>query len=194
MQLIATPTIGYTNDKTGLFTPMETKKNLVLYGAADIIAGLLAGDMSMKLSHMYFQYQNTNGEVTAATAFDRSSKKADFDNIDGANGVDWLRVPIITTAKLFQSPAGSADYDSNALYLSATSAAVENKYGESNAHNYFAASGNDGPSKIFSIALVAAPDQSGHTRDKVFSRVNLDTPLTVLAGSSPTVYWSIKIS
>ena len=83
MQLIATPTFGYTDAQTGHFSPMETQKNLIVYQAADIVAGLLAGNMSCKLSHMYFQYQNVNGSVSVTPTLTQSSGIADFKAITG---------------------------------------------------------------------------------------------------------------
>ena len=195
MQLIATPTFGYTDAQTGHFSPMETQKNLIVYQAADIVAGLLAGNMSCKLSHMYFQYQNVNGSVSVTPTLTQSSGIADFKAITGgAPYQDYLRVPIITTPMTFQSPSGSPYYQSNGVYVTASSASSPTMLGESPAHNYFASSGANGPSQIFAIALVSAGDPNSSAADKVFSRLVLSTPYPVLSGSYPTIFWSLQVS
>jgi hypothetical protein len=196
MEFTGHVTAGYKNKRTGLFTPVLEQKNLILYGAADIVAGLLNGDNTLRLSHMYFQYQNTSGDVTITPSLDRSSGRADFSPTAltgaGPDYEDWLRVPSVTQGRIFQSPTGSANYAGNNLYLTATSAAAPAQVGNSPAHNYFAASGGNGPSKIFSVALVSAPNPNDSSTDKIFSRLNLITPLTVLAGSHPCMFWSIR--
>lgn len=189
---------GYTNDKTGLFSPVSEQKNLVLYEGADIIAALLGGDTTAQLSHIYFHFQNKPA-VSALSAglpptLDRSMGQASFAEITGETPEfeDFLRVPIITTPRPFRSPSDSTDYVANGIYLTATSAASETMLGESPSHNYFGVDAGNGPSTVFGAALVAARDTLA-SRDRVFSRVTLATPLTFLAGSQPTIFWSLRI-
>lgn len=193
MKLNCIVTAGYTNDKTGLFSPVSEQKNMVMYQGADIIASLLGGDQSAALSHMFFHFANV--AVPAAPALDPTMGGSWFyDNVDGANKYDWLRIPIITTPRLFRSPSDSTDYANNGLYLTATAAASESMAGESPTANYFGPSGVDGASTVFAAALVSAPDPAFPTKDRIFSRVTLTTPLTVVAGSQPTIFWSVRIS
>lgn len=197
MQLTGTIISGYTNERTGLFSPVHEQKNLLLYGAADIVAGLLAGDSRLAPSHMYFQYINQAVYSHVPAAITRSSGRTDFDALTGADYVDYLRAPIVTTPRIVKSPATSLDYRGNNAMFTATSGSVGLVGaidGLSSAGNYFAASGAQGASHIFSVALVAAPDAENPAADVVFSRLNLTTPLTVIAGSHPTIFWSIRIS
>lgn len=199
MHLTGSIVAGYTSDKTKNFSPVFKMNNLVLFEAADIITGLLNGDNSLRLSHMYLQYTNTNSYTYSPEAITRSSGRADFDALTGASPdyIDYLRVPIWSQGRFSKSPAETENYESNVLSLVATTAsvgAIGEISGLSPAGNYFAASGDQGGSYIFSAALVSAPHPENPSADKVFSRVNFATPLEVLAGSQPTIWWSIRIS
>lgn len=185
----------YTSIITGRETEVLKQPNLILFEAADIMAGLLAGNMSLVPSHMYFQYENTNGTPAGPGALARGDGRADFNSISGVSPAeDWLRVPIITNARLSRVPDNSADYVNNAITFNASSASSETLVGESPAHNYFAASGVNGPSKITSVALVAAPVPSNNKLDKLFSRVNLSAALPMQPGHHITIYWTIKFN
>ena len=193
MKLNCIVTAGTTNDKTGLFSPICEQKNLVMYEGADIIAGLLAGQ-PLQLSHMYFHYYNSSTVVTAPELDRTMGRTWFYNNIPGTGNVnstqDWLRVPIITTPRLFKSPSDSANYNNNGIYLTATSAAASTpKEGESSGNLPF-----NNTSKIIAVALVSATDPSDYRKDKIFSRVNLTAPITVASGSQPTIFWSVQIS
>lgn len=202
MHIVGQVQAGYTNSQTGIFTPVLDEKNLVTYQAADIMAGLVAGGHKYQISHMYFEYINSSsGSSYVAPSITRSSGRNYYDDFsgDGLSGekIDYIRVPIITNPKLFQSPVNSPEYKANGAYFSATSAAVGtigSIHGQSPLSRYFASSGSDGPSSIYSVALVSAPVENHASEDLVFSRLNLSTPLTVLSGSQPTIYWSLRFS
>lgn len=192
MQAIGRVIGCYTNQKTGRETRIFDKKNLILYEGADIMAGLLSGDRRFFPSHMYFVYENTNSIITSPPATTRADGRAFFASIAGSSpNQDWLRVPMISTPKL--SIIGE-EYAGNVVTFSASSAASDTLEGESPAHNYFASSGGDGPSKVFSLALVSALNPNTNKDDKVFSRLDLDSPMSVLAGHHLTFYWTIKFS
>ena len=72
-------TIGYRNKKTGTFSPIHHQKNLVMYGAADIMARLVSGDMRYAISHMYYHYQNTNSNLSINPITDRSQGRSSSD-------------------------------------------------------------------------------------------------------------------
>ena len=195
MKLNCIVTAGTTNDKTGLFSPICEQKNLVMYEGADIIAGLLAGQ-PLQLSHMYFHYCNGTFVEPVNIGSNRALGRSWFyNNIPGSGNAnstqDWLRVPIITTPKLFKSPSDSANYNNNGIYLTATSAASTSKTGESSANLPFSSGAN---SKVLAVALVSATDPSDYRKDKIFSRVTLTDYITVASGSQPTIFWSVQIS
>lgn len=181
----------YTNIKTGKETEVFRQKNLILYEGADIMAGLLSGDRKFFPSHMYFAYENKDSAPTAPS-FQRDGGTSYFSTLsESVPTQDWLRVPIITTPRI--SVIGS-NYSGNAVTFSASSASSDSLRGESPEQNYFAASGVDGASRVYSVALVSATNPNTKSGDKVFSRLNLSSPLTVTSGHHLTFYWIIKFN
>ena len=197
MHINGSITAGYTNSNTEIFHPVITQKNLLLYGAADIIAGMMSGSGGYQISHMYFQYINQTENAYTPEPINRSSGRSNFTQLGGSSNIDYLRVPILTTPRISKSPANSSDYNGNNVMFSATTASigtVGNLSGASSVPKYFNSIGDNGPSRIFSVALVSARDIEDPASDVIFSRLNLVSPLTVIVGAHPTVYWSIRIS
>jgi hypothetical protein len=190
MQAVGHVTGYLVNTQTGVETRIFEQKNLIMNEGADIMAALLSGDTRFAPSHMYFLYENTNSAVTTPPTIERADGRSFFASISGASpDQDWLRVPILTRPRLSTS---GAEFSGNMVTFAASSAASDTLVGESPAHNYFASSGVNGPSKVFSLALVAAPNPNTNRDDKVFSRLHLETPISLPAGHHLTFYWSIK--
>ncbi len=195
-------TIGYRNKDTGNFTPILHKKNLVMYGAADIMARLVAGDMRYAISHMYYHYQNTSSNsIVIDPILDRSAGAEFFKSINaqevGATTEDWLRIPIITAARIDKYPN---DPNLNQYYqfgnmatFVATSASHPTQSGESSEEYPFGdeTQTGTGPSKIKGVALVSSPSPEDKNQDIVFSRLALDTPITVQANSYIDCFWGL---
>lgn len=196
MRTVGELTLGYHYPQTNRFIPIHRQKNMIMFEAADVMARLVKGDPSYRISHMYFEYENNSngdGSVSSTPTLNRGMGRSSFDAITGSgpNPQDWLRVPIVTDGLLQVYPDNSDDYKGNAVTFTATSAASVSQEGESPAHNYFG-TGVDGPSKIFAVALVAAPSPADHTKDLIFSRLVLTTPFPVSAGSHPAAFWSLR--
>ena len=190
-------TIGYRSKITNNFTPVIHKKNLVLYGAADVMARLVSGDNNYAISHMYYSYTNTNS-IPPIPAINREDGLQYFTTLSGTN--DWLRIPILTSAKIdryneFNSPSPNNVYTGNMATFVATSASHPSQTGERNLaspnNNYFSSSGVNGPSKITGVALAVSPDPYNKYKDIVFSRLALSSPITIQANSYVDCFWSI---
>lgn len=190
-------TIGYRSKTTNNFTPIIHKKNLILYGAADVMAKLVSGDSNYAISHMYYNYTNTNS-TPAIPSINREDGLQYFTALTGTN--DWLRIPILTSAKIdkyneFTSPSPNNVYSGNMATFVATSASHPSQTGERNLSspndNYFASSGVNGPSKITGVALAVSPDPYNKYKDIVFSRLALSSPITIQANSYVDCFWSI---
>jgi hypothetical protein len=165
------------------------KDNLITYGAADIMAKLLSGDSRYAISHMYFKFKNgtpTNDSIS------RSSNAAQFLAMDGTNDEDWLRIPIITNGAISKSPHDSVDFSGNKVTFVATTAAAPTVGSEiiGEAGEPFSDSTPSGSSKIFSIALVAAPEKQNKAHDVVFARTHISS-ITAIANSYIDVFWSV---
>lgn len=180
---------------SGECVPAPEEKNLTTYGAADIMARLLNGDATARITHLYFRYQNTNGSVSVTPTITRGTSRADFAAITGAGPTyeDYLRVPLVADGRLFRYPPDTTSYRGNAVYFVANSA-TSSLTGESPAHNYFAASGPQGPSKVFAVYLINAPVIDDPTRDRVFAGLTYATPQQFLPNSYPGAYWVMRLS
>jgi hypothetical protein len=171
-------------EKGGQRTIVHEQKNLILFEGADIMSLLLSGDSRHKIAGVYFEYKNGTPSPTTIT---RSMGRTSFNSITGVDGVDWLRIPIISTPLTFSS---AADYAANIVTFSATSAVSETMAGESATHNAF----TPGTSQVYSLALVSMPDKNNSQLDKVFARTNLAAALTVPTGFHLGAHWSIKFN
>jgi len=132
------------------------RSNLILYGAADILAQLIAGNADYKINAMYIEFENTGGPPVIPPAFDRSGGRAYYDGL-GA-GKDYLRVPILVSPAL--SASGVA-YQNNQATFFAVTEGVAGVHGTT----------FDITSVVYGAALVAAPDIGDQSQDIVFSRV-----------------------
>lgn len=187
----------YTNRVTGVEYTFMHQKNLILHEGADLMASLSSGDRYAVPSHMYFHYENTNGSITSQPTVARADGGSYFRSLDGVTPPhDWLRVPIISTPKIsiVESSEETGSFAGNTVTFSASSAASSSLTGESPQARYFASSGDDGPSKVFGLALVAQGAGGTKASDRVFSRLSLSTPSVMLDGNHLTFYWIIKFN
>ena len=173
--------------------PILQQQNLILFEGADIMAGLLAGDMNKRISHMYFEYENTAGAPVAPT-ITRADGRSYFASKTGAANKDWVRAPLVMNPSISVIPTGSASYKGNGALFTATTASVTPANGIANAANYFASSGANGPSKITTAALVSAVNPNSNVEDLVFSRLNLSAAISLQPSSHVVFFWNVKFN
>jgi len=184
-------TAGYRDIATGKFTKVLEQKNLVTYGGADIMAKLLSGDSRYAINGMYFKYENTTEVPSGISPSREHTAASQYHSLDGEDKIDWLRIPIITNGKIAPLPEDSIYYSGNSVTFVATTASID-AVGRSG--NYFEGSGVDGPSKIFSIALVAMPDISSVDEDIAFSMTNLSSAIPAIENSYIDVFWTVSFT
>jgi hypothetical protein len=155
------------------------RSNLVLYGAADILALLISGNPDYKLNVMYIEFQNTGGPPVSPPSFDRSGGRLYY---DGLSASDYLRVPIVAPPAL--SPSG-AQYEGNqATFFAVTE-------GLAGVHS----TPFNTTSVVYGAALVAAPDIGDQSRDVVFSRVYTEIgSIQKEVGHEIGVTWTIRFN
>lgn len=190
MQAVGQIIAAYEDIKTGRIDKVLEQKNLILFEGADIMSALLGGKPGYSISHMYFQYQNSASLPVIVNPITRADGRAIFTSISGGGGEDWLRVPLITESKLVKVPDDTTDFNQNGVWFTGTTAASPSYIGESPAHNPFQSTSPF--SWVYSLALVASPNHGDPTKDLVFSRVNLSTPLQLPAGKHLVFFWLIK--
>jgi hypothetical protein len=155
------------------------RSNLVLYGAADVLAQVVAGNPDYKLNAMYIEFENTGGTPVPAPSFTRAGGRAYYDGLVGA---DYLRVPILTSPAL---SASSANYENNQAAFFAVTEGVAGVH--STPFNT--------TSVVYGAALVAAPDIGDQSRDIVFSRVYTEiVSIQKEVGHEIGVSWTIRFN
>lgn len=162
------------------------KKNLILYGGADILALLLAGQNDYRARTMYIEFQNLadpSDPITPPT-FGRDGGIGYYDGLISSPDRDFIRIALSVSPSFASS---GSDYQNNVVTFFGQTAGTAGFHGKS-----FGESSN---SAVFGAALVASPDPQDQSLDVVFSRVysGIDKILKQ-AGQEIGVTWSIRFN
>lgn len=147
------------DEKTRKICRMVQLHNLILYGGADILGRLLAGQADYAVNMIYLEFQNTVGVITPPTV-GREDGIAYYNGLSSSPDTDFLRLPLLVNPSV---DASEANYDSNQVTFFAESEGLTGFFGKT-----FDQSAS---SMVFGAALVAAPDPTDQSKDVVFSRV-----------------------
>lgn len=172
--------------KTGQRELVVSKKNMILYQGADLLAFALAGVKNAKVSHMYVGYKTTadiTGFVPPTIDKEYSNKFSDYDDAVGLEDLGYLRLPMAFTP----SYLNTTDYENNTVVFTSV---VSNNTSAFDGADFFD-SGSGTPSHLFEVALVAALDPTSASEDKIFSRANFD-PIVYDANYNLTISWGIQ--
>ena len=166
--------------KDGVWTPVTSFKNTVLYSGYDILGKVLGGDTDYTVNGMYVQYRNgAPSEPTIAK--DRlPGYYTALVTPEGVCRVKTVADPAFT--------ATSTDYSYNKVSFTAIT----------DGSTLAGATIQDGVSQFYSIALVAIPDLADQTKDVLFSAANIYassvfTPILKVANSQVGFKWDIKL-
>lgn len=151
--------------------------NDVVYQGGDILAKLAAGNSNYKISHMYFEYQNTAGSVTAGTV-SRADTAASRQGV--SSPYDLIRAPLVAVPNLTAADGNHAF--NQATFYALTTATTGLLHGLS-----FSAGAN---SKIYAMCLVAAPGGSDQLQDLLYARAILSSPLPVSGSGQVSGAWT----
>ena len=171
---------------TGRIIKLIEKKNLILYGGADILSLLLAGQNDYRARTMYIEFQNLadpSDPITPPT-FGRDGGASYYDGLISSPDRDFIRIAL-SVSPSFASSGG--DYQNNVVTFFGQTAGTSGFHGKS-----FGESAN---SAVFGAALVASPDTQDQSKDVVFSRVysGIDKILKQ-TGQEIGVTWSIRFN
>jgi hypothetical protein len=145
------------------------------YQAGDILCGLAAGFANYRISHAYFEYQNTAGGTTPAafaltdTAISRQAVVSPY---------DLIRAPLIAQPVL---SATDVHHAANQAVFTALSNAAVGLNGLT-----FSAGAN---SKVISLCLVSATGGSNPLLDLLYARFVLGSALPVSGSGLISVSW-----
>lgn len=164
-----------------LWTP-----NSVLVSWAGALLPLLAGDEQSKyrLAGMYIEFENDGGGAVTPPSFERTDDTAGYyEDLALSSTRDYLRVPIL--AKAYSRSDEALPYD-NVLLLTARTAGVVGQNGLP-----FTAAAQ---SRVYGGALIAMPDESDATLDRIFARFywpSATSQLVKLVGSEIGYDWKL---
>jgi hypothetical protein len=147
---------------TQLVVKTIERPNLVLFEGADVVAQLLSGARGYHVNTMYLEFRNlaAPGDPITPPSFDRGGGIAYYNGLISSLDTDFLRVPL-TVGPLVESSGG--DYAGNQATFFGISEGTLGFHSKP-----FLPSSN---SAVFGAALVAAPDPSDQSQDKVYARV-----------------------
>jgi hypothetical protein len=165
--------VFYTREiVTRKFIQIVRKRNLILYGAADAMAQMLAGTPGYHVATMYMEFKNlaAPGDPITLPTFDRSGGIDYYNGLVASADTDFLRLPIHINPGFSTSDA--ANYANNKTTFFATSEGTAGFHGKP--------FGSGANSAVYGAALVASPDPEDQAEDIVFSR----TYATLVSGWS----------
>ena len=170
--------IWKVDPKTGETSLLVDQPNLVLRNGAKIITSTLAGLPNSKIWGMYVGYNNNSGFTTPTIDVDYSTTFPAL--AAGTDGFNYLREPLAFSPS-FVSDSGYTD--NIALF----SVMISSANGVVSTPEF-----TNGVSKIYEIALIAAPSPGNLAGDIVFSRTSFN-PIIYDSSVNFTITWGVKI-
>lgn len=172
--------------RTGrVFRYVETK-NLVLYGGADILALLVAGQADYRVRTMYAEFRNLvdPSDPIVPPVFDRSGGIAYYNGLSSDPDTDFIRLALNVSPSFASS---GSNYANNVVTFFGQTEGLSGFHGKT-----FGESAN---SAVFGAALVASPDSADQSRDIVFSRAyaGIDK-VPKQSGQEIGITWSIRFN
>lgn len=190
-------TLWNIDERSGLWTPLSRKRNLLMFGWGHIAARQIgfqrdAAALDFAVRGMYIEFENvaSPGDPATVPSFTRSDGLEYFDDLSGSPSKDFLRVALRGQPELgivdgFEEVFTEGE-DGNKLSIFAQTAGTTGVHGKT-----FSDSVN---SKVYGAALVARPVFDDRTRDVIFARSYFDVGDQTLkeASSQVGVSWEIE--
>jgi hypothetical protein len=147
------------NPETGHIKMLVEQKNIIPYQGADVLARLLAGDITYAPGAMFFEYENTAGVPSVPTPARDEGIEYYLSSLPLDPDKDYVRAPLVVSPAI---SASGSDYAGNQVTFFAVTA------GTSGVHGRAFDKAND--SKVYGVALAATPQPTQYTQDLLFSR------------------------
>lgn len=147
------------NERTGQISVMFEQKNIIPYQGADVMARVLAGDITWAPGAVYFEYENTAGVVTVPTPTRDEDIDYYLSTLALEAAKDYIRIPLVVPAAF---TASGADYEGNQATFWAVTSGTTGVHGKTFDKSV--------DSKVYGVALAATPTPGQYTLDKLFSR------------------------
>ena len=160
--------------RDGIWTPIGSVHNDICYDGMDIMAKALHGDLA--INAMYLVFENDAG--AADITVDAANTYATYTAAEANRSF----VRISTLGDPIYSSTDATIYENNRVVF----------LGVTDGTSYFPAIPvTDATSVFYHTALVAAPDFTDETEDKIFSCAALSPTVTKVAGAQVGVRWTI---
>ena len=168
-------------DGDGNVLNVGTRYNKFMAGGADIIAKLLTGDSKFAIKTMYIEYENGSPVAITEPAY------AAADGLEYYTGLsspkDYLRVPLTLNPNLSSSDPAYTGNQATFFGITAGTVGV-------NGLPFSESAG----SVAYGGALVASPNQSDPTADRIFARTYwTDRLFPKHDGRQIGVQWTVRI-
>jgi len=147
------------NPETGHVKMLVEQANIIPYQGADVLARLLAGDITYAPGAMFFEYENTAGAPSVPTPARDEGIEYYLSTLALSADKDYVRAPLVVSPAV---SASGSDYAGNQVTFFAVTA------GASGVHGRAFAEASD--SKVYGVALAATPQPTQYTQDLLFSR------------------------
>jgi hypothetical protein len=161
-----------------------------LYTWGEIVCRLLEGDPAYKINAMYLEYENTAApeDVVTVPSYDRDEGVEYYAALAGDPLRDFLRVPLLSNPARAITSGFEAAVAFNQLTFLAQSEGSVGVHGKD-----FSDVVN---SKVFGVALVAAPVWGDRTRDLIWGRkyYATDKQIPKRASSQVVASWIEKFT
>jgi hypothetical protein len=170
----------------GVWTPLFSDTNLLMTSWGFAAARALGfGDSAYKISKMYLEFENT-GSAVSEPSFGAADSRTYYDNLVAPK--DYLRVDTANpTLQINAAQASSftSGVDGNQLLFRAQSAGTAGVNG--------VAFSDAGPSRLYGLALVAAPVNADKTKDVLVTRAYFESgdQVTKQASGQLGVSWTL---
>jgi hypothetical protein len=147
--------------ENGEWIPLCEGFNQLQYGWGEIACRMFGdGNVDYKISAMYIEFENTAG-TPSIPSYTRDENTDYYENLSLSATKDFIRVPLLATpAKSLK--AGYTGINYNQLTFMAQTTGTAGVHGRTFA--------NGSNSKVYGLALVAAPVWSDRTQDIIFAR------------------------
>jgi len=168
--------------ESGTMELISKTENKFMANGADVLAKLLSGDPAFRVQTMYVEYENNSPVSVVEPSYTVESGLDYYTGLSSPK--DYLRVPMVNNPAL-----GSSDeskYESNQVtFFGITSGVV--------GVNGLAFSETAG-STVYGGALIASPDISAPSSDRIFARTYwTDRLFTKHDGRQVGVQWTVRI-
>lgn len=172
-----------SNDNS--WTKLSESSNQIQWGWGEIACYLFGdGNANYKINAMYVEFENT-AYVPTTPSYDRVEGVEYYENLSLSATKDFLRVPLIASPSKSLA-SGYSNINFNQLTFIAQTTGTQGIHGKT-----FSDTVN---SKVYGLALVAAPVWNDRTQDLIFARKYYNTVDQVAkqASSQIGVSWTEK--